>query len=146
MSYSRWSLCILILLLTPTMHAQDFSSYRWENRLILLFADAEDNQELQQQLSEFLEDQQALAERKLLIFFIGEEESHMIFPQSKKLSHQSDRWKQFRQRKAPFELQLLGLDGGRKLRKQSFVSRSELYALIDGMPMRRAEIKAKDQK
>lgn len=146
MRFSRLTLFVCIFLQLCSMQAQDFSSYRWENRLILLFADAEENGDLAKQLKEFMSDKAALAERKLLIFFIHEQETRMIFPQSKSLSHQSDLWKQFAQKNTPFELQLIGLDGGRKLSKKAFVSKEYLYALIDGMPMRKAEIRAKARK
>lgn len=40
-----------------------------------------------------------------------------------------------------FRVELIGLDGGVKYRSTSAVSPEELWALIDGMPMRRAELK-----
>jgi hypothetical protein len=40
-----------------------------------------------------------------------------------------------------FGLELIGLDGGVKYRSASAVSPDKLWVLIDGMPMRRAELK-----
>jgi len=40
-----------------------------------------------------------------------------------------------------FGLELIGLDGGVKYRSTSAVPLEELWTLIDGMPMRRAELK-----
>ena len=40
-----------------------------------------------------------------------------------------------------FGLELIGLDGGVKYHSTSAVSLQELWSLIDGMPMRRAELK-----
>ena len=40
-----------------------------------------------------------------------------------------------------FEVILIGLDGGVKLRKSELLSSEELFTVIDGMPMRRAEIR-----
>ena len=48
-------------------------------------------------------------------------------------------------RKTEFEVFLLGLDGGIKLRQQEIVKTEKLFSLIDGMPMRKAEIRRKDQ-
>ena len=36
---------------------------------------------------------------------------------------------------------LIGLDGGVKLRQTEMISLDKLFTLIDGMPMRRREIK-----
>jgi hypothetical protein len=40
-----------------------------------------------------------------------------------------------------FEIILIGLDGGIKLRKNDIVSREELFSIIDAMPMRRNEMR-----
>ena len=40
-----------------------------------------------------------------------------------------------------FEVVLIGLDGGIKLRQTKLVSLDKLFTLIDGMPMRRNELK-----
>ena len=39
-----------------------------------------------------------------------------------------------------FEVILIGLDGGEKLRQTKVLETDKLFAIIDGMPMRRSEI------
>jgi hypothetical protein len=39
------------------------------------------------------------------------------------------------------EIVLIGLDGGVKLRQNEFLGCEDLFAIIDGMPMRRRELK-----
>jgi len=39
-----------------------------------------------------------------------------------------------------FSVVLIGKDGGEKLRRDSFLSTRELFAFVDAMPMRRAEM------
>ena len=41
----------------------------------------------------------------------------------------------------PYTLILIGRDGGEKFRSSVFVKAEELFAIIDAMPMRRAEMK-----
>lgn len=45
---------------------------------------------------------------------------------------------------APFTFILVGKDGGEKMRVDTVVSTAQLFAIIDAMPMRKAEMK-KDQ-
>jgi hypothetical protein len=42
-----------------------------------------------------------------------------------------------------FEIFLIGMDGGVKLRSKTPISVEELYAVIDAMPMRRREMRDK---
>ena len=41
---------------------------------------------------------------------------------------------------------LIGLDGGIKLRQNSILTKEKLFAIIDGMPMRRRELKKNEDK
>ncbi|MEO0341702.1 MAG: DUF4174 domain-containing protein, partial [Bacteroidota bacterium] len=49
----------------------------------------------------------------------------------------------YKKQKDSFLFILIGKDGGVKLRSTSVVPLDDLFALIDGMPMRRAEIRRK---
>ncbi|MEM9823617.1 MAG: DUF4174 domain-containing protein [Bacteroidota bacterium] len=51
----------------------------------------------------------------------------------------------YHQSKAPFEVLLLGLDGGVKLQQPEVLSCTELFAIIDRMPMRRQELRRRKQ-
>jgi hypothetical protein len=44
---------------------------------------------------------------------------------------------------SPFHVMLIGLDGGIKLKKSEILTKTQLFGLIDSMPMRRQEIKRK---
>ncbi|MDP5094209.1 MAG: DUF4174 domain-containing protein, partial [Polaribacter sp.] len=41
----------------------------------------------------------------------------------------------------PFKVMLIGLDGGIKLAQSTVLSKEKLFAIIDGMPMRKREIR-----
>ena len=88
-----------------------------------------------------------LRERKMLLVFYNDgvytfknyvkDEEHIL--QDGKVVKLDFQWKE----EEPFEVVLIGLDGGVKLRKESPLSKEDLYAIIDGMPMRRAELNRK---
>ncbi|MEO0728414.1 MAG: DUF4174 domain-containing protein, partial [Bacteroidota bacterium] len=58
-------------------------------------------------------------------------------------TNSSTLYEQFNTAQAPFQVFLLGLDGGVKLRQQAPVSREDIFDLIDTMPIRRAEMRRK---
>lgn len=55
-------------------------------------------------------------------------------------------YKEYKKTDAGFEVILLGLDGGVKLRQNELLQLEKLYGTIDVMPMRRQEIKRKKQR
>lgn len=80
-----------------------------QKRIILLYGPAS---AIQLQMKELKADPQGLAERDLVIFSPGG---------------------------PSFRFELIGKDGGTKLKSTQLVTRSQLYSLIDSMPMRQYE-------
>lgn len=95
---------------------------------------------------ELMEDEKGLAERKLMIIQITPKQSRILFSAGEKREINPSLYRQFKPTENPFSFILVGLDGGVKLRTDEFVSRKYLYALIDGMPMRQAEMREKKNK
>ncbi len=124
--------------------AQDLSKHKWENRLILILTDDENNSTFQSQLEEFSKDLNGLKERKLIIYqiFPGEYKTGLNGDNKKKSSRL---YNEYKKTNAGFEVVLLGLDGGVKLRQNELLPLEKLYATIDVMPMRRNEIERKKQ-
>jgi len=52
----------------------------------------------------------------------------------------SELFAEYKQSDKTFEIMLIGLDGGVKLRQSKFLSNEDLFARIDQMPMRRDEL------
>lgn len=123
---------------------QDLSKHRWQNRLILLLTDDENNSTFQPQLAEFRKDFTGLNERKLIIYQVMPEEFKTGLNAGNKIK--SDRlFNDYKKTNSGFEVILLGLDGGIKLRQDELLSLEKLYAIIDAMPMRRREIERSKQ-
>ncbi len=133
----------LLLFTTLLLSAQNLEEYRWKNRLIVITDYSADASSLAKQLALLNQDNSGLKERKLLIYQVTnkgtyqgvdvpkEWENAILLPSMiKRKSKQS-----------PFSVYLIGLDGGIKMEKDSLVSLTTIFSLIDGMPMRRAELK-----
>lgn len=119
------------------------SHYRWENRLLLIFAPNTQNADYQQQIEQLNKTPEELIDRNLLIFhFLNEGES---FGAKQKINAQSRKSVQEKYKINPqaFTLLLIGKDGGVKLRKNQFTKPIDIFALIDTMPMRQSEMRRK---
>lgn len=143
LQYLLRAFILLVFASTSQLMSQDLSQYRWQNRLIVLQASAEGEDICQQQLQVLEEDVEGLMERKLIVVQLAESESRIHLPKPLPLELNEKDQKRFRASGKPFSFILIGLDGGVKLRSHELVSREYLYALIDGMPMRRAELREK---
>jgi hypothetical protein len=131
-----------IMLISCPVYSQvssDLSEYRWQNRLILLFAPQAGDSQYQKQRELLLNDQPGLNERDLLIFSILP--NRVISDNdSVKVERAAEIRKRYKIPRAAFSVLLIGKDGSEKMRSNKVVPREELYALIDAMPMRRQEM------
>lgn len=83
-------------------------------------------------------------ERKMLIFYIT--------PKKYKRIHANEGWQQtntvynqYKKATTSFEMVLIGLDGEVKYRSATQQAYQKLFAIIDGMPMRRRELRRKNE-
>lgn len=118
-----------------------FSSYQWQNRLLLIFSPEGENETYRLQLKEFVAKERGLQERDLLLFqvfndrvllpndaYLGKAEAlslrkHFIIPDKETVTL------------------LLGKDGTEKLRSRELLTTQRLFMTIDAMPMRQEELK-----
>lgn len=129
---------ILTLLPSVSMVAQDLSAHKWNDRLLLILY-TENSKYLHQEQMMILQDNiEGLEERKLVIY--------SVMPDQYKKGMGSDNWikssrihNRYSEEDKEFEVILLGLDGGIKLRQSEILSIEKLFATIDAMPMRRNE-------
>lgn len=120
--------------------AQSLADYQWKNRILLL-VDANSNTDaLQSQLAELTSDKTALKERDLLIFRVTPDAVYASDGNTSKLKAVNiyDDCGLDLDFKGTL---LLGKDGGVKLKKPFEVSSQAVFDLIDGMPMRRSEMR-----
>lgn len=118
----KFLLVVFFILMTRNSFCQEIKQYQWKNRLVILVGDESDSK-LKKQKAFLTKSARGLNERDILIIQADEaarEELNL---------------------KPSFSgLLLMGKDGGVKLKSSFIVEPEELFALIDRMPMRRAEI------
>ena len=124
---------------------QDLASHRWKHRVILLFAPETDHPTLLKQLALLTKHANEVTDRDLVFYQILP--SAGLTPAAKLLSSEQAQklYRKYSVSYDQFTFLLIGKDGTEKLRRQTLVPLPELFALIDGMPMRRAEMKRKNK-
>jgi hypothetical protein len=128
-----------------TSKAQDLQQYQWENRIIVVYSNETELDLVSKQLKLLTKEPKELSERKLILIQAQKNQYKTIFPENSEWVSSSLKDELKISTKTKFEVFLLGLDGGIKLRQQEIVQTEKLFSLIDGMPMRKAEIRRKDQ-
>ncbi len=133
------------LLSFSSLNAQKMESYRWKNRLILLISEDSSNTQYQKQLAALQKEISGLEERKLLVYHILPTAYRSGISNNINWIADKSLYQKYKTHKEAFEFHLIGLDGGTKLLENSFVSVERLFSTIDAMPMRRAEMRRKNQ-
>lgn len=122
----------------------ELSDYRWENRILLLFSGDRASDDLREQINELLADKTGLKDRDMLVFSITPQaETHELLYGSE-YDASDHLWEKYDITTAGFHVILIGKDGTVKLRDNSPVTSKKLYAIIDAMPMRQAEMRRKN--
>jgi len=132
---------IMIFSKFSALHAQNLSQHLWKNRAILILS--EDNSAFERQMLAFKANEKGIYERSLIVYHLKSDEYEQVMPKGD-VQRSTNLFKKKNQANASFELILIGLDGGIKLRQKEFLSCEKLFAIIDSMPMRSAEIKNRD--
>ena len=147
LSQSLAFLLVLILFAMPHLSpAQDLAAHRWEHRVLLVMVSDTSSPALLRQLADWQSQARGLEERKLVVYQLSPGQArHGLSPHGK-WSVPSSLYASYKQHESEFEVVLIGLDGGVKQRRTELLPCEELFAIIDGMPMRRAELRKKGNK
>ncbi|WP_435579087.1 DUF4174 domain-containing protein [Gilvibacter sp.] len=136
---------VLTIMLTQNTSGQDLSVHKWKHRILVINANTADNELLQKQLEQFKGAESGLKERKLVFYMIRDSEYDFV-DYTADSNREAGQLKQgsiqrlFKTSKS-FEVLLIGLDGGVKLRQTEILTLEELFRTIDAMPMRTSERK-----
>ncbi len=123
------------------LHSQDFQQYRWENRLLIIVDQSDDQANRKAQLTIFQQAAEGLTDRKLKVFSFskkGWQTGLQVRPNWK----QNELPNRFSSDQT-FTLYLVGLDGGIKAMYDKPTAPQAIFELIDTMPMRRAELRSR---
>jgi hypothetical protein len=123
----------------------DLSKFQWKNRLLLIFAPDENDSLFKKLQSEIITQEAEVEDRDLIIFeLFGLGSSRMnraLLDQSKVDSIR----RHFSVPQRSFRVILIGKDGGIKLKRNGQIDLETIFELIDSMPMRKDEIRQKNQ-
>lgn len=126
-----------------TVNAQNLSSHQWNDRLIIILANDQSSQTLKDQILELKKSQSGLNERRIIVYKAVPGKYQKGLESVKAWEISSNFYEGMKETSADFEVVLIGLDGGVKLRRMEFLKSDELFGVIDQMPMRQAEMKSK---
>lgn len=119
--------------------------FKWKNRIFLLTASSAFDREFVQQLKLLSGNDDALADRNLIIIQLLSESLSLIEGELLSSENAAEIRSRFEISKKGFEILLIGKDGTVKLRSDKPVSSEDLFALIDSMPMRQREMRGNYQ-
>ncbi|HAA32304.1 MAG TPA: hypothetical protein DCE56_37150 [Cyanobacteria bacterium UBA8553] len=122
---------------------KSLDAYKWNNRLLLVFAPNEDSSAYQQQMQRFQGKQAQLSDRDLLVFELLAQGISRINGQSITPKEAAQVRKRFNVGSQEFRVILVGKDGTAKRRDRTPVSPEVIFKEIDAMPMRRQEMNSR---
>jgi hypothetical protein len=134
-------LTLVFSILLFNMNAQELEQHQWKNRILIIKTNQDSNNVFYKQLAEVLSDKKGIIERKLIIYTANDAILKMLDFSKNKEVEISNTKDGILKPKENFEILLIGLDGGIKLKQDEFLALENLFSLIDGMPMRRQELK-----
>jgi len=136
------TLFILVMILNVTKSfGQEIAGHLWENRVLLVLTTKTNLATYKNQVKELQSDIEGLNDRKLVIYHSTPTKYKV---NGNNWKNSNELYKRFKKTTSPFEIILIGLDGGNKLHKTELVKISELFSIIDAMPMRSNEMKRKN--
>ncbi|MEM1011576.1 MAG: DUF4174 domain-containing protein [Planctomycetota bacterium] len=126
----------------------DLAEFRWDSRLLLVFADRDDSR-LAEQNRRFAECVPDLLERDLQVIRVFPDGGAVQMPGANVSAFDGASAEVIRQRfdvaADDFLVVLVGLDGGAKDRYAEPVELDDVFAAIDAMPMRQQELRRRDR-
>ena len=134
-----------VLLFSSTMTAASAGSalldrYTWHNRLLLIFTPHPDHPEFNAQNRILATVEADLIDRDLVVFRMMPGEAVTIDNNLSRASNSAAIYRDFAIETREFRVLLIGKDGTLKLTRSTAVGATELFALIDSMPMRQMEM------
>jgi Domain of unknown function (DUF4174) len=116
------------------------AAYRWENRVLLVFAPDVDSRQYLRQQKMLLNAESGLNERDLVVISVLKDMVPMKRRPAAPVSA-DDLWDAYDVLPHDCLVVLIGKDGGAKLRQDEPTLAADLFALIDSMPMRKQEMR-----
>ena len=122
----------------------NLKNFEWKNRVLIIGGDSS---KFKSQLDQINLESNEFTDRDLVIILIEEDNSRISYDglkTIKTIDYDSTLNLRNKYNFKEFKLILIGKDGGEKYNSKKLVSINVIYELIDGMPMRKQEIKERN--
>ncbi|MEK1896512.1 MAG: DUF4174 domain-containing protein [Rhizobium sp.] len=119
--------------------------FQWRNRVLVVFADKK-NARAARQENQLLANRDALQERDMVVVKITSGSVRVLFGAGENLDAAAIAGEVGGPTVGEFAAFLVGKDGTVKLKVSDPITSGELFAIIDGMPVRAAEVAEKKQR
>jgi len=140
---------LIVLLFSINMYAQDLKTHQWEHRILIVKIPNGNSIKAQKQYKEIHKSLEGMIERKLVLYTIVNEDFFFVNYESCTLNNTgkiSKKLKEILNQKEDFEILLIGLDGGIKLKQTNVLTQENLFNIVDAMPMRSNELRKNQTK
>jgi len=146
----KLSLVVLGALMQLNLNGQNMEKYKWQNRILIIKSPTKQDLKYLAQTKEYNNSNIEFKERKLLVYeIVGDKYRLTDYQKSKEKSQ----WQDLLEKNetvldslSEFEVILIGLDGGVKLKKRDVLIKEDLFKTIDRMPMRLRELREEKNK
>jgi hypothetical protein len=125
--------------------SMDLSRFEWKNRLLLIFAPDVKHPHFKRMHAEINAQSAGVKDRDLVVFEIFEKDPSQMDASPISVSDADELRKHFQVARNTYTIILVGKDGGIKLNRDDQLQLSEIFELIDSMPMRRNEMRLQNQ-
>ncbi len=126
------------------MDAADLSKYRWRHRLLLIFSPSSQTPAFQKLVDHLQQQREGVADRDLVVFSLINDVQSRVEEAVLNRQEAETLRRQFRVGADEFRVVLIGKDGTVKLSEPA-VNLSDIFALIDSMPMRQQEMQERQR-
>ena len=123
----------------------DLTQFQWKNRLLFIFAQDDSDLLFKDLKSQIVAQKAEIDDRDLIVFELPAQGPARMNTSPLDQKKADSIRNQFGVPSNAFSLILVGKDGGIKLKRSDQVDLSEVFGLIDSMPMRQREMRQKSQ-
>ena len=139
------AVAVTLMLSISTASGTDLTPYRWQNRLLLVFSPTDSDTDFENFNRALSDELLEVNDRDLIVIRVFEKGLSRLGEQPMSPEDAETLRRRFGVESGRFTLVLVGKDGGVKLVRQDRAELREVFDRIDSMPMRRREMREKDQ-
>ena len=123
----------------------DLAQFQWKNRLLFLFAEDASDPFFKSLQNQIMAQKAEVDDRDLIVFELPVQGPARMGTRPLDRKEADSIRNHFAIPSNTFSLILVGKDGGIKLKREDRVDLSDVFGLIDSMPMRQREMQQKNQ-